>query len=338
MKFIHPNTPFHPDNKPFLFYPGFTAHFCTLLLLFASYFPLTVLADKCLFVSSYHPGYAWSDGVERGIRSTLEGKCEIMQFNMDTKRKKSPEHMRKAGMEVKQLINSWKPDIVITADDNAAKYVIQAHFKDHEIPFVFCGINWTADEYGFPYSNVTGMVEVAPIYPLLEKVKDLIPDAKKAIYLGADTVTEKKNLNRFEKALGKYDIHLDSALAETMYDWLNSYTRAQQYDFIIVGSNSGIHDWNSERVINTIKTGSKKLSVTNHDWMMPYTMLGFTKVPQEQGEWAAQAALSILAGVDISKIAIIPNRKWDIWTNSSLLQAGNIILPEGLILKSKHMQ
>jgi hypothetical protein len=182
------------------------------------------------------------------------------------------------------------------------------------------------------------MVEVAPIYPLLEKVKDLIPDAKRAIYLGADTVTEKKNLARFEKALGKYDIHLDPALTDAMSDWLNAYTRAQQYDFIIVGSNSGIDDWNKERVINTIKTGSNKLSVTNHDWMMPYTMLGFTKVPEEQGEWAAQAALSILAGVEISKIAIVPNRKWDIWTNSSLLQAGNIILPEGLILKSKQVQ
>ena len=333
MKHIRPYTPFHPDNKPSMFHLGFT-----LLLLCASYFPLTVLADKCLFVSSYHSGYAWSDGVERGIRSVLEDKCEIRQFNMDTKRNKSPEHMKKTGLEVKQLIDSWKPDIVITADDNAAKYVIQAYYKDHEIPFVFCGVNWTADEYGFPYSNVTGMVEVAPIYPLLEKVKDLIPDAKRAIYLGANTVTEKKNLARFEKALGKYDIHLDSALADTMYDWLNSYTRAQQYDFIIVGSNSGIHNWDRERVVNAIKTPSKKLSVTNHGWMMPYTMLGFTKVPEEQGEWAAQAAMSILDGVEIAKIAIVPNRKWDIWTNSSLMQAGNIMLPEGLILKSKHVQ
>jgi ABC-type uncharacterized transport system substrate-binding protein len=338
MILIQPYTPFHPGNESSILQPGFITRFFTLLLLFASYLPLTVQADKCLFVSSYHPGYAWSDGVERGIRSILEGKCEIRQFNMDTKRNKHPEHMKAAGMEAKQLIDSWKPDIVITADDNAAKYVIQAHYKDHQIPFVFCGINWTADEYGFPYSNVTGMVEVAPIYPLLEKVMDLIPDAKKAIYLGADTVTEKKNLARFEKALVKYDIHLDAALADTMHDWLNSYTRAQQYDFIIVGSNSGIHDWNREHVINTIRKRGEKLSVTNHDWMMPYSMLGFTKVPEEQGEWAAQAALSILAGVEISKIAIVPNRKWDIWTNSSLIQAGNITLPEGLILKSKHVQ
>jgi ABC-type uncharacterized transport system substrate-binding protein len=337
MNAIRPYTPLQVENRSTLYRRGLTTCFFTLLLLFSGYFPLTALADKCLFISSYHPGYAWSDGVESGIRSVLEGKCEIRQFNMDTKRNKQPEHMKQAGLEAKQLIDSWKPDIVITADDNAAKYVIQAHYKDHKVPFVFCGVNWTADEYGFPYSNVTGMVEVAPIYPLLEKVKDLIPDAKKAVYIGADTVTEKKNLARFEKALDKYGIHLEPALEDTMYGWLNSYNRAQQYDFIIVGSKSGIHDWNGERVVNAIKSTSKKLTVTNHDWMMPYTMLGFTKVPEEQGEWAAQAALSILAGVEISKIAIVPNRKWDIWTNSSLLKASNILLPEGLILKSKHV-
>ncbi|MEE8303670.1 MAG: hypothetical protein V3S24_14685, partial [Candidatus Tectomicrobia bacterium] len=31
----------------------------------------SVFAAKCLFISSYHRGYAWSDGVERGVRSVL---------------------------------------------------------------------------------------------------------------------------------------------------------------------------------------------------------------------------------------------------------------------------
>lgn len=339
MKTILPCKTFQESgNNPGLFDQGFKSCLATTLLLIASYSPLTAIADKCLFISSYHQGYAWSDGVERGIRSVLDGKCEIRQLNMDTKRNKQTDYMIKTGLEAKQLINSWQPDVVITADDNAAKYVIQAHFKDHRTPFVFCGINWTADEYGFPYSNVTGMVEVAPIYPLLEKVKELIPGANKAIYIGADTLTEKKNLARFKKALTKQDIHLDSALASSMHDWLEAYARAQQYDFIIIGSKSGIQDWEKEQVVSTLKTASKKLSVTNHDWMMPYTMLGFTKVPEEQGEWAAQAALSILAGVDLSQIAIVPNRKWDMWTNSPLLQSSNITLPEGLIVKSKQVQ
>ena len=81
-------------------------------------------AAKCLFVSSYHHGYAWSDGVERGLRSTLEGKCELRQFDMDTKRKKSDEPQKHAALEALKLIENWQPDVVITADDNAAKYLI----------------------------------------------------------------------------------------------------------------------------------------------------------------------------------------------------------------------
>jgi len=31
-------------------------------------------------------------------------------------------------------------------------------------------------EYGFPYRNATGMVEVAPIEPLFDKVEALLPN------------------------------------------------------------------------------------------------------------------------------------------------------------------
>ncbi|MGB5454862.1 MAG: ABC transporter substrate binding protein [Gammaproteobacteria bacterium] len=310
----------------------------TALILVASIYPSAVSAKKCLYISSYHPGYAWSDGVERGLRSVLDGKCEIRQFNMDTKRNKQDEYITNKGIEAKQLIENWNPDIVITADDMAAKYVVQAHFKDHQIPFIFCGVNWSADEYGFPYSNVTGMIEVAPIYPLLEKVQALLPNAKKAIYIGADTLTEKKNLARFDTALKKKEIHLDSFLVSTVNEWLSAYSNAQEYDFIIIGSKSGINAWDQEKVVSAISKLSQKLSVTNHGWMMPYTMLGFTKMPEEQGEWAAQAALNVLDGIEISQIAIVPNRKWDIWTNLTLLKSSNVNLPEGLILKSKQVE
>jgi hypothetical protein len=77
------------------------------------------------------------------------------------------------------------------------------------------------------------------------------------------------------------------------------------------------------------------LTLTNHEWMMPYTMLGFTKVPEEQGEWAAQTALHILAGVAPASIPIVPNRKWDIWVNTALLRTAGIHLPKLLLQKAK---
>jgi hypothetical protein len=295
-------------------------------------------AGKCLFISSYHQGYAWSDGVERGVRSTLRDKCEIKQFDMDTKRHKNREYAETKALEAKSLIDTWLPDVVITADDNAAKYIIQKYYKNAETPFVFCGVNWTAKEYGFPYSNVTGIIEVAPLTPLLEKVQDLLPRARRALYIGANTTTEKKNFERFEKVTARLSIHMDSVLADTVEQWIKAYKKAQLYDFIIVGSNAGIPEWDESFIIGEITPVSQKLSVTSHEWMMPYSMLGFTKIAEEQGELAAMAALSILDGVDIAKIAIVPNRKWDIWTNSALLDVSGMKLSDGLLRKSKQIQ
>jgi len=147
---------------------------------------------RCLYVSSYHSGYDWSDGVERGIRSTLKGKCELRQLYMDTKRKRSPENIAAAVTESIEAIKSWKPDVVITSDDNAAKHLIVPHYSESNLPFVFNGVNWTVEEYGFPFHNVTGIVEVAPIEPmLLEAIK--ISGGTNGVYIGAETLTEEKN-------------------------------------------------------------------------------------------------------------------------------------------------
>jgi ABC-type uncharacterized transport system substrate-binding protein len=124
-------------------------------------------ANKCLYVSSYHRGYAWSDGVEQGLRKVLTGHCEIRQIDMDTKRNKSAEFKQSAAAAVKREIESWKPDVVIVSDDNAAKYVVKEYYRDADTPFVFSGVNWTVKEYGFPYSNVTGIIEVAPLEAML---------------------------------------------------------------------------------------------------------------------------------------------------------------------------
>ena len=290
---------------------------------------------KCLFVSSYHRGYEWSDLVERGLRSVLEGRCQIRQFDMDTKRRKSVAEKKDSALRAKAIIETWKPDIVITADDNAAKYLIKPYFKDHDLPFVFCGVNWTAKEYGFPYRNVTGMIEVAPIAPMLERAKQIVPGLARAFYIGANTLTEKKNLRRFEEASQALGFSLEAALVGSADEWIEAYGRAQSYDLVIVGSNAGINDWNAEAIRNAILGGTKKLSVTNHNWMMPYTILGVTKVPEEHGEWAAKTALAILAGTSPMGIPIVPNNKRDLWLNRDILGQTGLQLSNGILRKAK---
>jgi len=299
--------------------------------------PLTVSsgAGKCLYVSSYHRGYAWSDGVEQGLRRVLTGHCEIRQIDMDTKRNKSVEFKQSAASEVKHEIETWRPDVVIVSDDNAAKYVVKQYYRDADTPFVFSGVNWTVKEYGFPYSNVTGIIEVAPLKAMLTNAIKYSGGAKKAIYLGADTLTEKKNLDRVAGVSQKLGIELEGNLVSNSSEWKAQYRAAQDVDFIVMGSYSGISDWNEDEMAMFAVEHATKLTVTSHDWMMPFSTIGFTKIPQEHGEWAAQTAIEILKGKSPSEIPIVANRDWDLWLNMAHLESTRITLPRKILRKAK---
>ena len=298
----------------------------------------TVAASKkCLFVSSYHKGYEHADHIEAGLRATLAGHCEIRQFDMDSKRHSAEAEKRASALEAKAIIESWKPDVVITADDNAIKYLVKPYYKDAKIPFVFCGLNWTAAEYGLPYSNATGMIEVAPVAAMLERSRRIVKGFRRAFYVGADILSETKNLKRFQDAAAQMGFKLDYALAGTTEAWVEAYTRAQEYDLVIMGSRNGVKNWDHEMALAAVMKHTRKLSVTNHGWMMPYTILGMTKVSREQGEWAGEIAVKILDGARPADIPVVPNRQRDIWVNENILSASGLQLPHELMRKGKRI-
>ena len=293
----------------------------------------------CLYVASYHVGYAWSDGVERGLKDRLAEQCNITEFYMDTKRKKSTENKVAAGQAAYELIQDTKPDVVITSDDNAAKYLIVPHLVDADVPVVFSGINWTVEEYGFPASNITGIVEIAPIKPMLMEgvlaSKLPIDQAARAVYLGASTLSEIKNYNRVKSIAEKLEITVDRILAEDFDDWKEGYLLAQDYDMVVMGSNSGIAQFDADAATDWVLENTEKLSMTNHEWMMPFSAIGYTKVPEEHGEWAADSTIAILNGVRAVDIPLVTNRRWDTWINEPLLEAAEVNLNQSTLINAK---
>ena len=310
-----------------------------LIALFTGAMPVQSADElpRCLYVSSYHKGYAWSDGVEEGLRQVLSGQCEVRQFDMDTKRKKSLAAMRAAGKQARDLIERWQPDVVITSDDNAAKYLIVPYFRDADVPFVFSGINWTVEEYGFPFSNVTGIVEVAPIKPMLNEALK-ISGGHQGIYLGANTLTEEKNYSRIARGATRLNSELQKQLVGTFEEWKTAFKLAhEQADYIVMGSNSGIADWDGQLAREFAAEHAQVISITNHKWMMNVTALGYTKIPEEHGQWAAETALAVLAGNSPVDIAIITNRKWDLWINQELVDVTGALLPRQFTRKAKKL-
>lgn len=294
----------------------------------------------CLYVSSYHQGYAWSDGIERGLRRSLTDECTLVQLDMNTKRQKTAENKILAGQKAYDLVKSLQPDVVITSDDNAAKYFIVPYLLGSEIQVVFSGINWTVEEYGFPTANVTGIVEVAPVKPML--LQGLKATGKpqnsstKIVYLGANTLSEVKDYNRFNAVAKTLDLNVDTLLADDFDTWKAGFEVAQEYDLIIMGNNSGIENWNTKDAVATVERLNTTLSMTNLEWMMPYSAIGYTKIPEEHGDWAAASAVAILSGVKAADIPLVTNRRWDTWINKQLLNMSNIDISDSILQSAKN--
>lgn len=289
------------------------------------------LAANCVYISSYHLGYEWNDGIERGLESVIKDKCKISKFYMDTKRNQDESYGRKQGLAAKEFILAAKPDVVIAADDNASRFLVKPHFRNSSIPFVFCGINWTVDEYGYPYTNATGMIEVAPIAQTLKAIQNIQKSALHGTYLSSKVFTEYKDFERYRALFAGQGIELSGVFVSSMKDWVKSYTKAQKSDFIILGNNAGINDWQHSTAIGHVKSQSKILTVTNYDWMMPYSMFAITKQPEEQGEWAGQVALAILNKQAISNIPIVVNRRTNMYVNPALIKNAGVQLPADLV-------
>lgn len=307
-----------------------------ILLLLIS--PLSLFSKElktCVYVNSYHKGYIWSDVISKEIKNVLKDSCKVIEFQMDSKRNKDINFIKNKALQAKKLIDDTKPDVVIISDDNAAKFLVKPYFKDSKIPFIFCGINWTVKEYGFPYKNVTGMIEINPIKPLF-KLALSISNGNRGLFLGDETLTDKKDLVFLKKYAKKNNIILDDFLAKDIKSWKKTYKQAQEkYDFILLGHYSTIKGWNHKDIKEFVFKNSKKIVLCRYDWMMPFSMIGLIAKPQEHGIWAGNAAKAILEGFPIEYINITTNKSWNYFLNLKLLNTTGIKIPRSLLIKSK---
>lgn len=288
------------------------------------------LAARCLYVSSYHAGYQWNDDIERGMQPILEGQCELRKFYMDGKRRLDADFARRKALEAMALIKEWRPDVIIAADDNAAKYLVMPHLRNAKVPVVFCGINWTGAPYGLPYRNTTGMIEVGPIEALVREVRQVVKRARQSVFLSADEITQYKEYEMSRQAFRRAGVEMRHVAVRTMAQWEAAFLEAQDsVDFLVLGNNAGINDWDRERGQRFAEKHSRRFVVAYLEWMAPYSMLAMAKIGAEQGEWSAKAALMILQGTPPNGIPVVANRRWNMYVNPRLLdRAGFRLSPE----------
>jgi ABC-type uncharacterized transport system substrate-binding protein len=279
---------------------------------------------KVLFIDSYHAGYVWSDGEVQGAQSAIGDKYEFKVFHMDTKRNSSAEAQKKAGEDAKAEIDSWKPDVVIAADDNAAKLVIVPFYKDSDVPFVFCGINWDASSYGFPLKNVTGVLEVSVIKPLLDSMQKFAKGSRVG-FIGKDNETDRKEADN----LKKLNVQLSSIkFVNTFEEWKTAFIKVQdESDMLIFINNAGISGWDDAEAMKFTRENTKIPTGSTHDFIAPFVLVDYAKLAEEQGELAAGIAMNILEGKSPKDFPIITNKKGQIYINLAIAKKLGIQFP-----------
>ncbi|NOX25922.1 MAG: hypothetical protein GXP59_07410 [Deltaproteobacteria bacterium] len=310
---------------------------------------ISAVRKKLFYVNSYNKGYKWSDDIEKGLLKALHirarpdgtfdtSKSEVAfrLFRMNTKINRSETLKKRAALTARAIIEEWQPDIVVTSDDNAAKYLVAPYYKNASLPFVFCGINWDASMYGFPTKNITGMVEVAPVHASIALARRFAKGGRLG-FIGADTMTERKNMANFRKRLGLR--FTDGALVSTFAGWRKVYLRLQHsVDMLVMLSPAGIRGWHMAWVEKFILANSRIPSVGTGDHLMAYSLLGRVRIAEEQGWWAGKTALRILHGARPVDIPITTNKQSRLYLNMKLAGRLGIKFPMQLINEATFVQ
>ncbi|MCW8929476.1 MAG: ABC transporter substrate-binding protein [Gammaproteobacteria bacterium] len=302
-----------------------TPHFFILIAIFFSFnLPLIVQSaddelqsKRILFIDSYHQEYAWSAGIVAGARSVLERKgIEMEVYSMDTKRNRDIEFIKKSALKAKEKIEIWKPDLVIAADDNASKYLIEPYFKNVELPIVFCGINWDVSVYGYPYDNATGMEEIQLIESLPKELARHAHGNRLGI-LSGKALSDQTNVKNFINKMGI--VFNKKIFVDNSEQWREAYLLLQdEVDMLIIQNSMSVKNWNKDEMHQFIMSNTRIPTGTIQEVMIPYVLLGFVHVPEEQGEYAAKTAIRILQGETPNSIPIRQNQQVNLTVNLDL--------------------
>lgn len=274
-----------------------------------------------LYINSYHAGYPSSDQVKLAIEDGVKKSGDnLISVYMDCKRNTSAQYGRLKADSIMQQIVRLKPDGIIVSDDDAVKYLVQPFLVNSSYPIVFCGVNWDCSQYGLPAKNVTGVLEVLPLAELLAIVKKMNPDMKKLAILSENTISEQNNKQLLDTLYHRCGFTPDYFLVDDFEKWKSDFVKLnRQYDIIYMPTNGAIKNWNKEEAKAFVMKHTKKPTITCDDFMMPYCVLGLTKVASEQGQRAIEMMQKILYNdMKPQQIAVERNVLHKAWKNAAL--------------------
>jgi ABC-type uncharacterized transport system substrate-binding protein len=310
--------------------------FTLLLIITGTIIPSDIYSEedknhvkKVLVVHSYHPEYEWVSNISRGIKRVLESEKGILveTFYMDTQNVQSEAKIVQAGEKAKEIISQWDPDIVITVDDNTQEYVGKYYVGKARPLIVFCGVSAPLENYGYPTTNVTGILEAPTLKGAVEFLDKKITHVRSISILSDDSPMSKYSIAfaRSEiESMGKKVLSCD--MAGTFVKWKSKISGYQQNktDAILIFSYDWVKDEKTGRNIApkevmewSSKNSKKPIFGVRADIVDNGGLLSVMTSGIEHGREAALITLGLLNGKKISDypvrsaqgVVVLLNRK-----------------------------
>jgi len=140
---------------------------------------------KVLVVMSYEEDNPWVQEIRAGVESVLAPLSDIVYFYLNTKVDRDGGPRR--AQEAYELYQRLQPQGVIAADDDAQAMFVVPYLRDKVgTPVMFNGVNAAAERYGFPATNVSGVLERAHVRESLAFIKQLLPAVQRACFITND--------------------------------------------------------------------------------------------------------------------------------------------------------
>ena len=286
-----------------------------VIFLFLNIHMLEAASNKILVVMSYEEDNPWCMQIKEGIDSVLAGNSDIKYFYMDTK-KNINGGVRKAE-EAYELYKQFRPDGVIAVDDNAQSMFVLPYLKDREkTPVMFCAVNAEPEKYGYPASNVSGILERDFIRESIAFAKQLVPSIETVGFLAKDSPSGRAILKQVEIESNTYltkfaGFKLVQTIEETLVA-LEAYQKTS--DALFITSTNGILDadgksLDNEKVTRIVAKFYKKPLIGANNFHVKYGVLcAVVKSGNAQGRIAAGMLVKAMKGTPINQIPITVNK------------------------------
>jgi ABC-type uncharacterized transport system substrate-binding protein len=271
---------------------------------------------KVLVVMSYEEDMPWVQEMQEGIESILGNDCEIQYFYMDTKT--NLEGGPQKAEEAYEQYQTFLPDGVIVADDNAQSMFVVPYLKDEvDTPVMFCGVNAEPEKYGYPASNVSGILERHLTGYSIMFAQQLIPSIKTFGYMIKESPTGNAVLQQMQQEAETYTAEFVAHKfpntlqeAKTMVEELK-----EQCDLLLLSTMTGLLDDEGQpltdaEVIPVLTSIFEKPTVGTEEQVVKNGALcTVVRTGQEQGEIAAEMLLKAMQGTPIAELPITQNKE-----------------------------